>query len=235
MNSSIYDWMKDGFTLVPNRLIRAYADLNLSGDELILIMYLMSQIAQSQAVDEIEVISNHLGMESQKVFQLLDALLTKQYLSIELRTNKQGKQTDHYTLRPLFEHLDETYFNDKNKNEGPQPIVKQSRDLVQKIQKEFGRPVNSNELETINAWLSKDKYSPALVLVALREAAIHQALNIAYIDKILLNWEKQNIHTVAQAEAQIQVFNNNYQSQKQDQKDLSAYEIPLYDWDELNT
>ena len=236
MKSSIYDWMKEGHILVPKILINHYAELGLEGDELVLILYLLSKISANQNITEIDSISSHLGMEMSRVFQALETLLKKDYLAIELVENAQGKQTDHYTLRPLFEKLDQEYFTSQvedrplQMNQESQGLT--AKDLVARIEKNFGRVLNPIELEMITDWLRKDHYSPELIHLALREALIRQAYNLNYIDKILLNWQKQNIQTVAEAEQQIA----HYQEKWHDKSKNEVYdqvEIPLYDWNDL--
>lgn len=106
------------------------------------------------------------------------------------------------------------------------------KDLVARIEKDFGRVLNPIELEMIADWLRKDHYSPELIHLAVREALIRQAYNLNYIDKILLNWQKQNIQTVAEAEQQIA----HYQEKWHDKSKNEVYdqvEIPLYDWNDL--
>ena len=63
------------------------------------------------------------------------------------------------------------------------------------FQKEFGRPLSSIEFEEIRRWMEEDGYSPEIILLALKEAVLSQAYNFKYIDRILISWEKQNVHS----------------------------------------
>ncbi|WP_406603098.1 DnaD domain-containing protein [Latilactobacillus sakei] len=40
-----------------------------------------------------------------------------------------------------------------------------------------------------------DHYSAELIQLAVREAVLNQVYSLKYVDKILLNWQKQNIQT----------------------------------------
>lgn len=242
MKSSTYDWMKEGFTMVPNVLFNRFHQLNLTSDEMLLVLYLLSQMNQSQSIEETTKIANQLGWTSGKLFGELNQLMDKNYLSIELVPDRNGKQTDHYSLRPFFEQLDEKYFQKSSQQANRQAAkVKQTEDesfketesLVMAFENEFGRMLTPLELETLNTWVSQDNYQPALIKYALKEAVIHQALSLKYIDRILLTWEKKNIRTVNEAQQESERFQQKQQNKvlppKKDNR-YDHFEIPLYDW-----
>ncbi|WP_124057424.1 DnaD domain-containing protein [Vaginisenegalia massiliensis] len=245
--SSIYDWMKKGYTMVPNVLLHHMGDLGLNSDEFVLILYLFSQLNQSLVNQDIALMGQSLNWPAEKVYEQLNHLLAKGYLSIELVPGKDGKKTDHYSLRPLFEIMDRQYYaNDTQKQESPtQSVVSQlieqeskvgSGELVQRFQKEFGRTLSPMEIEMIQNWVNKDRYSFDLILLALKEAVIYQALNFKYIDTILLNWEKRNIRTLAQAQQEIDRRNQKTATNKEqsiNRKQVTpSINIPIYDWNQ---
>lgn len=227
--STIYDWLKEGSTVIPNCLINNYQHLGLTSDEFVFIIFLMSKLSQGQAADEIFKMANQLGWSVDQLYEVIDSLMDKQYLSIELLPNAEGKHQDHYTLRPLFQGIDQdNYVRPKTVNPGQAGQNRQA--LVQDFEREFGRVLSPLELETLNTWINEDRYPLDLIRLALREAVIHQALSFNYIDKILLNWQKDNIRTVTQAEA---LIDSRSKKQAQDPDPDQAYDhfkIPIYDW-----
>jgi len=74
------------------------------------------------------------------------------------------------------------------------------------FEQEFGRPLTPMEVEMINNWLDHDRYSQALILAALKEAVFAGKVSFRYIDRILLDWHRNNIHTVEQAKEYTQKF-----------------------------
>jgi len=72
------------------------------------------------------------------------------------------------------------------------------------IQEEFGRPLSPIELEVINTW----EFSTDLIKLAVKEATTSNNLAIKYIDRILYNWQKKGIKSVADAEKSIADFRN---------------------------
>ncbi|XJS11593.1 DnaD domain-containing protein [Aerococcaceae bacterium WGS1372] len=190
MQSSIYDWMKNGFTAIPNVLFDQFHSLELSGDEMVLLLFMMSLINRNIPVKDIEQVANGLGWSNHEVFEGLNALLNKDFLDIELVTNQEGKKEDHYTLRPLFDKLDEIHFQ-KTSQTVNEPASNESLNVVPLFEQEFGRQLTQIELETLGDWVNVSKYDGELIKLALKQAVLNQALSLKYIDRILLNWEKK--------------------------------------------
>lgn len=246
MGDTVYDWMKAGYTMVPNVFIQNYHKLQLSADEFVVIVYLLQEINQSQAVSSVLTIANQLGWDNDQLYTTLNNLLDKNYLNIELVPNKEGKQTDHYTLRPLFDHLNELLNDrpDKRKAKGqsssqatPQDVQRQQaiRQLIQKFEKDFGRVLSSVELENLNQWVNVDHYPIDLIHLALREAIVRQAYSFKYIERILSNWKADNIETLEEAQLAIRNFGRTGKTQGTSSQspadNAPAINIPIINWD----
>lgn len=230
--------MKDGYTMVPNIIFNKYSQLDLSSDELVVIMYLLSRISQQREVRDMDTFSRNLGWDMTRVMTVLNQLTEKNYLTIELKQNEDGKQTDHYSLRPLFDQLDNLYYQEEEKqnidlfaaSSGGQS---NTTDIVQVFEQEFGRVLSPLELETLNQWIHQDHYSEDLIKLALKEAVIRNANSINYIDKILLNWQKANIKTVAEAKMQIEQRQYQHQPKEQNGQNTirkSPLNFKINDW-----
>lgn len=70
------------------------------------------------------------------------------------------------------------------------------------IEKEFGRLLSPLEIEIINTW----DYPLDVLKLAIQEASTSGNFNIKYIDKIIYNWQKKNIKSVADAKKSIADF-----------------------------
>ena len=68
-------------------------------------------------------------------------------------------------------------------------------DLISFTEKIFGRPLGGTEIETIQSWEDTE-----LTRYAIKQAELARAFNVRYIGKILFNYQKDNIKTVAEAE-----------------------------------
>ncbi len=73
------------------------------------------------------------------------------------------------------------------------------------IEQEFGRPISPMECEIINTW----DYPIDVIKLAIKEAVSSNNCAIKYIDRIIFNWKKKNIKSVADAEKSIADFREN--------------------------
>lgn len=84
-------------------------------------------------------------------------------------------------------------------------IVAPKKDVYSICEREFARLLSPMEIETINGW-SDDGHSEELIKAALKEAVFANKLNIRYIDRILLDWQRNKIVTTDQAKEHAQKF-----------------------------
>ena len=233
MNLSFYDWYKGGFTSIPNHLFNHYYELNLTSDEMVFIIYLLTQISQGHSVEDIQRISDQLGWNRNKVLTIISKLIDKNYLAIELIENRYGKKTDHYTLRPLFDTISKESESTESNTQTEVPEKNKSRNILQIFEDEFGRPLSNIEIEYVNNWLVKDQLSEDLIILALQQAVLNNAYSLKYIERILFNWQKQNIRTVQAARSEIEQFESKRNPNSSAQKNTQEYdhlEIPMNYW-----
>lgn len=62
------------------------------------------------------------------------------------------------------------------------------------------------EFESITGWLDKDGHPEALILAGLKEAVFAGKVHFRYIDRILLEWQRNRITSVEQAKEHSQKF-----------------------------
>ena len=86
------------------------------------------------------------------------------------------------------------YINNNNDHSKP-PVV----NLVTSFEQETGRPLSPMNLDQIRQW--ERQYQSELILEALRKAITLGKYSMQYIDSILLNWQKNNIRTLAEVKA----------------------------------
>ena len=82
--------------------------------------------------------------------------------------------------------------------------VKEENDLYSKIESEFGRTLSPIEYETIAKMVSD--YSIESIELALKESVLNKALSLKYMEKILINWKKNNLQTKQEIENYTQNF-----------------------------
>lgn len=225
------DWLRAGQTTVSNLILRQLRPLGLNPEELLVLIYIKSFEDRGQAVPDLAQVAHDINMEKGDLYQLMNRLLQQGNLSIRTGIDDQGKQYDSYSFAPLYEKLSVlSQMEEQNEEE----IVAQNKEgeIVQMIEKEFGRPLSPIEIETIAYWFKEDGYSYDMVELALREAVLNQVYNLKYMDRILMNWDKKNLRSKHQIEASSQAFRDQkmQNSSQEAENQHPKKQVPLFRW-----
>lgn len=230
--SPLQKWLKYGDTTISNLLLAHYRQLGLSHEQLILIIQLKSLLDSGSDFPDIEIIAGRMQLPTAKVFNAIHDLIQQKYLSIQTSIDKDGKTNDSYQLDLLWERL-ATLLDQEDRSVKIKTEQFSEKELFNRFESEFGRPLSPMEMQTIGMWLDDDKYAIELIEMALREAVLSQVYNLKYVDRILLNWEKKNIKTKAQV---VQESKRRRQQQASApatpiHNDTSSKpKVPLYNW-----
>lgn len=190
------NWKKvinTGSTNINNLLIQHFQELQFTSDEFVLFVNLKMFQEQGIHFPATAQLTKNTGFSVPQIYQLTQSLIDKHLIQIESRTSQNKKYQDYYDLSPAFERLEA-----KRQTTPLQDTNNEVQNLFQKIEVEFGRPLSPIERQTIQEWLQEDKYSPEIINLALKEAVLNQVYSLKYMDRILINWEKQHITTAAQ-------------------------------------
>lgn len=204
MTGKILELMKHGHIIVPKALLQNYKKLKLTDKELIVLIYLLG----AEEFDP-EKISQDLNIKLPDILKLIDSLISKDILKINV---KSGKVCEEYVdLDEMYNKLAMSFINDKK--EAPKTTI------YDQFEKEFGRTLSPMEYEIIGAWLDGN-YSEQLISLALKEATYNGVSNLRYIDKILSEWRKKGVKSEKDIKQEREKHNK--QSQKK--------EVFEYDW-----
>ncbi|WEV36093.1 DnaD domain protein [Lactobacillus sp. ESL0677] len=206
------DFRKLGFTTLSNGLIAYYPQLKISDAELILIIQLEAFAQRGENFPTNEQIAANTNLSTGEVASITQQLIDQNYLSIDQLTDKQGRIGNFYNLDALYQRLDDFLSTNVmiKSHQDQTEKVSDSLDnnplntLARQFEIEFGRYLSPIEREEISAWLNVDHYNPEIIKLALREAVLSQAYSLKYVDRILLNWQRHNLKTVAQVQKFLQ-------------------------------
>lgn len=194
------------YTQLPDYLLANYHEIGLSDQEFIALLRVLACRRKYQP---------HIGQE-QLLAQwrgdkaaLSAALAALQRQGILQPVNTEGGG---YTLAGLYAKLLELWVFQHCVPPGDAPAAepeqKPQQELTEVIKAayqlfegEFARPLSPLEMEKLNAWLIADRWDFNMLKEAMRRAVLHNALNLAYIDKILLRWKREGIASLEQLEA----------------------------------
>ncbi|MBS4770505.1 DnaD domain protein [Carnobacteriaceae bacterium zg-C25] len=202
MREKIVNLLKQTSTPLPSALFQHYQTLNLTSEEVMLLV----QYAIEDG--DMERVAKQMHLNDNQLAKMINALLEKQHITMETTTTSDGKIDVVYSMEPIYQKLATLLLQETPTQQA------NTQDLITTFEQEFGRAFSSIELETIIGWVKEDQFEESLILMALKEAVISQAVNLRYIERILLNWRQKNIKTAQQVQQETRKYR---QSLAQDQ------------------
>lgn len=222
----------DGSVSYPYVLLKYYHLLEITDAEAMLIMHMIAfREREEKAFPTIEELQNRMASDANAVVKMLQRLMKLKLIDIEEAFDPaSGLQVERYTLNPLYMNLAHIVSKKESGAEwesadpsltslsamplaggksGSNPATKSTSaegNLFSIFEQEFGRPLSPMEVDMINGWLDQDQYSEALILAALKEAVFSGKKIFRYVDRILLDWHRNQVHTVEQAREYSQKF-----------------------------
>ncbi|WP_218090589.1 DnaD domain protein [Paenibacillus solanacearum] len=204
---------QDGHVDVPYWLFQYYTRLKLHELDVMLILHVMA-FKQKEGKDfpTLEELKSRMSVTQEKVIASLQKLLKEGLLLIdEVMDPATGVHSEKYNWKPLMERLAEFRYEELESERLTQQRQaagsrSERKDVFSIFEKEFGRPLTPMELESIAGWIDKDGYPEELILAGLKEAVFAGKVHFRYIDRILLEWQRNRITTVEQAKEHSQKF-----------------------------
>ena len=191
--------------IMPSYLIKYLSKLDIDSKELLMLLYFLNN--KEKLIFNPKKISEELYISQNDVLEIINNLLEKGYISIEM--SKENKIIEEYISLDMFFAKINSFLVDNEKNNN-------SSDIYSKIEKEFGRTLSPVEYETINKWI-EGNISMDLIESALKESILNGVTSIRYIDKIIYEWNKKGYKS----------SDDIVGKKKQDEKIEELYD---YDW-----
>jgi DNA replication protein len=203
-----------GTVSIPKYLLHHYADLGLSNQELLLVIHILSEL-DANPHPATQLLAQRMNITEADVADILSTLMERKLIASEQHWNSTEKKWySSYSFVGLIEELAEHWAisqmkqyeeeisqkeNQADTSEGVSSSTELSR-LVTVFEQELGRPLTGLECEHLTTWLAVH-YSEELIIEALRRGVSAGIRNFRYLDSILREWEKKNLRTRAEVEA----------------------------------
>ena len=194
MFDNVIDLLKKKNLVAPGPLFFNRAALGVNYDELYFLIYLVN--LDDLKFDMVKM-AKELGMKPKDILKLVNDLSEKNLISLDI-VKKDLDVSEYINLNALYNKIAFISIGDKKET-----VVNVT--LFDEIEKEFKRPLTPREFQIINVW-KEVGYLDETIRLALKEASYNQALSIAYIDKILNNWDKKGIRTKEDVERNREEF-----------------------------
>lgn len=205
--------LKKGSFNVPLYLYSLKDKFDIDTDEFIFLMYLMS--LGDKCLFDVNKYANDLNIKPAIILTYIDDLTEKKYISVDVIKNDKNVMDEYVVLDLFYDKVSNLLVDDINNDS-----EKETKNIYDVIQEEFGRGITSIESEIIDAWIESG-ISEELILEAVKEAVLSGATNFRYIDKILFEWGKNGIKTKQDVEANRKNFKD--KQSKKDKLELFEY------------
>lgn len=193
---------------IPRFLLRHYHDLGLNDQECIWLIAILNAVPKGKDTMTASDLCKALCFQPQDAEAVIAAFVKKGLLKKVSGTQIENR----YTIKKIYEEMLELWVfrqacpesdceqsaekNANEKNLTPDDIKK----IYRLFESEKGQPLSPTEIEKLNHWIIDDNWSAEMIKEALQRAVLHGTCSFAYIDKILLRWQKAGIRHLSQLE-----------------------------------
>lgn len=212
MSEKLINYLKEKPIIIPRVLLTNYSKLNITAEELIILIYLMDK--GNNMIYDINLFVKELSLNKRKVIELINNLVEKNVLNITINKNSDNVSEEYLNLDMLYRKITNNILDKEL------PSSTNNEDLFTIFEKEFGRTISPTEYEKINSWLNED-IDKALIVEALKEAVYNSTTSLRYIETILYSWKKKGIKT----KEDVNKERIRYKKSKNE-----VIEVPDFDW-----
>ena len=222
--AKLVDIFRNGNIVVPLFFLKNHKRFNLELDEFLFLMYLYN--LGDKVLFDPNRYSEVLNIDLENIMKYIGILTDKGYIQVEILKNEKGLMEEFVLLDGFFQKLALLTMEEVNQESN---IV--DSNIFNLIEKEFGRTLGPIEIEIIKAWLNSNM-SEELIIEAIKEAVLNGVSNLRYIDKILYEWGKNDIKTVADVEKMRKKRNDKIDASTDNDIDMDIVDWNWFDEDE---
>ena len=211
MENNVRKILMDRPLVIPRIIINNYKKLNITEEELIILIFIIDYGVDLEYNPSIFV--QELNIDKYKVLELINSLKEKNILTILIKKENKKVSSEYISLQPLYDKIMNIVMDNKEKQ------IEIDENIYSIFENELGRTLSPLEYEKIKEMVTS--YGQELVVEALKEAVYNRANNLRYIETILSEWNKKGY----KSKADILKDRENYRKKKTDNITL-----PDIDW-----
>ncbi len=174
-------------------VIAHYKKIGLSESEAIVLSELAKQIKRGESFLSASKIADKVAMEKDKLLDILDGLIKKNYITIQVRKNDKGKETEIFhldnTIEKIITHYEKKIQEDFLSDEGA--YASEEDEIVHLVETHMKKQLTPLEAQMIEKWLNEDGYDKETIKHALLDAAKGNNFTMSYVDSLLLAWDRE--------------------------------------------
>ncbi|MDK4213226.1 DnaD domain-containing protein [Staphylococcus warneri] len=208
--------------VIRRELLDHYSELGLDEQDLIILIKLIYGSETSNKQPSIELLQKGSNMQPREVTAVIQNLIQRELLELNVNKDEEGRFTEYMNLDPFYEKLSQL-LKKETMTTNVQSDKEKFKTLFQMIEQTFARPLSPYEIETLNQWIDVDQHDIDIIQAALDEANSQNKLSFKYMDRILLNWKKNNVKTIDDSKEIRKQFN-------QPKMKHTVKKVPKFDW-----
>lgn len=209
MDNKLLELLQEKPIVVPKIIFNKYKKLNITEEELILLIYMIN--VGNKVTYNPELFSKELDINKYKVMELINSLFEKQIINIIVEKNQYNKTEEYIVFDLLYNKLIKEIIGVEEKTE------EVGNDIFTIFEQELGRTISPMEYDMIKTWVTD--YNKEIVVEALKEAVYNGVNSFRYIDKILSEWNKKGLKT----KDDVIKDKNNYRNKKKENVEYFEY------------
>lgn len=211
MENNVRKILMDRPLVIPRIIINNYKKLNITEEELIILIFIIDYGVDLEYNPNIFV--QELNIDKYKVLELINSLKEKNILTILIKKENKKVSSEYISLQPLYDKIMNIVMDNKEKQ------IEIDENIYSIFENELGRTLSPLEYEKIKEMVTS--YGQELVVEALKEAVYNRANNLRYIETILSEWNKKGY----KSKVDILKDRENYRKKKTDN-----IKLPDIDW-----
>lgn len=201
-------WTEQLQITIPQLFFKHYSELNIQDDEALIILHLLTFEQEGIDFPTPNDLIQRTNFQLTAISQIIQRLMQKGFVEISQSTDESGRLAEKYSIYPLWERLLDLLQSKEQQLVSTANKMDEAK-IFQLFEQELGRLLSPMEIETIGMWMDLDQHSPEIIKAALKEAVLADKVNLRYIDRILIEWKKRNIKTLAQIEKHSEQYRKN--------------------------
>lgn len=222
-------WIEQGAVQMSQLFFRNYKKLGIEDVDAMLIMHMQAFLSEGNHFPTPKDFSNRMQLTENEVTNIFRRLMQHGFLEITQSRDEEGVLHEQFTLNALWHRLVE-HIMLATSEQAEQNLKLKEGQLFKLFEQEFGRFLSPLETESISMWLDEDGHSPEIIRAALKEAVLAQKVSLRYIDRILFEWKKKNIHSLSDVEKHTQKFRQTTAQGSRSSQSTQVKKVPFYNW-----
>lgn len=186
-----------GYVNVSKMLLNIYPELNITENELVIILKLFEMLKNNQISISVSQLAKKTNMNQSDLSNVLASLFDKNLLTINVNYNN-GKVKETFSLDALIKKIEDKFSNDIAEEESNfnENNVKK---IVNFVEDTFKRNLSNLELEIIIDW-ANNNVPLEKIQRALSVALKNNKTNLKYVDSVLVKLDdKQDLASEEQS------------------------------------